>query len=190
MGLLYILPVSTDEMDRVEIKPDSTLVLKSYGLPLLFWGYLAGSFTIFLAMYIGVKDPIVALYNTPDPLNKTLALICAATLIIIPLTLLGFFFYEKRVIKNQRSLKIEHYVFWIKIYSKNHQLKENTGFSIEHFMDAPNMAKMSGDPELRGFQNKGHFELYAQNDQSKKILIDRSSRKADLVKLKEFLAQY
>lgn len=190
MGLLYLLPVSTDEGDRVEIKPDSTLVLKSYGLPMIFWGYLAGSFIIISAMYIGIKDPMVALYNTDDTINKLLVAVCAITLALIPVTLLGFFFYEKRVLKNKEGLSLEHYLFWVKFRSKKYQLKQSSSFTIEHFMDAPNMAKMSGDPELRGFQNKGHFELYAEDKNGQKILIDRSSRKADLTKLQEFLTQY
>lgn len=190
MGLLYLLPVSTDEGDRVEVDQESTLTLKSYGLPMLFWGYLAGAFIIISAMFIGIKDPMVALYQTQDPINQLLATICGLTLALIPLTLLGFFFYEKRIVKKQHSLKVQHYLFWTKIRSNEFLLKDQNCFTIEHFMDAPNMAKISGDPELRGFQNKGHFELYATDSNNQKILLDRSSRKADLIKLQEFLLQY
>lgn len=190
MGLLYLLPVSTDEGDRVETSDQAGLTLKSYGLPMLFWGYLAAAFFIITAMFIGIKDPIVSLYKTQDPINQMLSLICGATLVLIPSALLGFFFYEKRVIKKEKTLKLHYYLFWVKFFGRTFELKESQSFHIEHFMDSPNMAKITNDPELRGFQNKGHFELYATTADEKKVLVDRSSRKADLVKLQQILSVY
>lgn len=190
MGLLYLLPVSTDEGDRVEASDEAGLTLKSYGLPMLFWGYLAGAFFIISLMFIGIKDPMISLYKTQDPINQMLALICGATLVIIPSALLGFFFFEKRVLKKKNTLKLHYYLFWIKFWGRTFELKDSRSFTIEHFMDSPNMAKITNDPELRGFQNKGHFELYATTNKEKKILVDRSSRKADLVKLQEILSNF
>ena len=41
---------------------------------------------------------------------------------------------------------------------------------------------------LKGFENKGYFELHALVN-GKTVLIDRHSRKADLVKIKELLSR-
>ena len=57
-------------------------------------------------------------------------------------------------------------------------------------MDSPNVAKMQQDPTMKGFENKGYFQLFARNEVGKLVLIDRSSRKADLKKMVELLNRY
>jgi hypothetical protein len=56
-------------------------------------------------------------------------------------------------------------------------------------MDSPNMAKIYNKDELKGFENKGYFELRVLSG-GQKILIDRHSRKADLLKMKDTLLKY
>ena len=41
--------VDEKEIDRVEIR-DGEITLKSYGLPLIFWGYLGAGLTVLFAM--------------------------------------------------------------------------------------------------------------------------------------------
>ena len=43
---------------------------------------------------------------------------------------------------------------------------------------------------MRGFQNKGYFELKLIDSNERKILVDRNSRKADLNKIKAILSKY
>ena len=68
--------------------------------------------------------------------------------------------------------------------------------SVDHFMDSPNMAKIrsrQGLPStesMTGFENKGYFELNITTADNKSVNIDRHSRKADLLKLKELLSKY
>lgn len=189
MGLLFVLPVSLEEGDRAELRGD-TLVLKSYGLPMVFWGYLSGIFVIVTAMGLGIKAPLLKLYQTQDALNQLIVLSCAFILAAVPLGLLLAFFYEKRILKNQADLSVEKKIFGITFWKSNKKLASQDALEIGHFLDSPNMAKIQDDPELRGFQNKGYFELFAELENGKKVMIDRSSRKADLKKLQAILSKY
>lgn len=185
MGLLYILPISEDEVDRVRIL-DNGIVLKSYGLPLLFWGYLAGALAVVFAMGIAIKHPLEALYHTQDPLNQALALSCAAVLLGTPLAFLSLFFYEYQLIKRPGKITKAHTLLGLPFFKKTLLHNDQHPLEIIHFMDSPNVAKLHGDSDLRGFQNKGHFLLVSQQG-DKHIIIDRSSKKADLIKLKKLL---
>lgn len=189
MGLLFVLPVSLEEGDRAEVQGD-TLVLKSYGLPMIFWGYLSGIFIIVTAMALAVKAPLIKLYQTQDPINQALVLSCSFVLLAVPLGLLCFFFYEKRILKRKDELTLVKKLFGITFWKSKKKLQTETALGIGHFMDSPNMAKLHNDPDMRGFQNKGYFELFATLDDGRKILVDRSSRKADLVKLQNILKNY
>lgn len=189
MGLLFVLPVSLEEGDRAEVRGD-TLILKSYGLPMVFWGYLSGIFIIVTAMALGIKSPLMKLYQTGDPISQALALSCAFVLLAVPVGLLCFFFYEKRILKRKNELTLEKKLFGITFWKTKKKLKSPTALGIGHFLDSPNMAKLSNDPDMRGFQNKGYFELFATLDNDRKVLVDRSSRKADLNKLQSILKEY
>jgi hypothetical protein len=189
MGLLFVLPVSLEEGDRVEVR-EKTLILKSYGLPMIFWSYLSGIFIIVFAMGLAIKDPLLRLYHTQDIINKMLALSCGFVLTALPLALLLFFFYEKRIHKKNDELTLEKKLFGITFWKTKKKLESKEALEIGHFMDSPNMAKIHNDPDLRGFQNKGYFELFAKLKDGKSILVDRSSRKADLKKLQEILKVY
>jgi hypothetical protein len=68
-------------------------------------------------------------------------------------------------------------------------LDSNDAFSVDHFMDSPNMAKIYNKTELKQFENRGYFELHAKSN-GKNLLIDRHSRKADLVKIKDLLGRF
>lgn len=192
MGLMYLLPTedSPEEIagGRVEIN-NQTLILKSYGLPMIFWGYLAAILIVVGAMALVSQSIIHKMLTYNDPSLTLLAYLVQTIFILGPITLLGFYFYEKHLIKNISELKITHRVFFIPLISKKLQLDASDSFAIEHFMDSPNIAKMQNKDELRGFENKGYFELKAIV-KGKKIVIDRSSRKADLVKIKDLLSRY
>jgi len=194
MGLMYLFPVSDDETERTEIKTDKktgdkAIVLKTYGLPMVFWSYLAGCFIVFFAMWLASRATLEKLLAYEDPTLNALGYLVYATLILSPLVLLGFFFYEKFMVKSGKNLKLIYRVFFIPFYTKTIALDEKDAFFVEHFMDSPNMAKIYNKDELRGFENKGYFELRASSN-GQKVLVDRHTRKADLVKIKDILSRY
>lgn len=190
---MYIMPVSEQEIDRIEIKDTKdgkSITLKSYGLPLIFWGYLAGILVVLFAMGLAIKGPMTKMLTMEDPLNQALAWIVFATILAIPLGLLGFLFYEKLITKKDKTITLTHRLFWIPVWKRSYELKEKDSLSVEHFMDSPNVAKIEGKQELRAFQNQGYYNLHAQLSNNKFILIDRHSRRADLNKLSEILSRY
>jgi hypothetical protein len=197
MGLMYVFPVSDDiheEGDRVEIKKDNSLCLKTYGLPMIFWGYLAAALAVLALMYIASKAVIAKLLTYDDPTLQFLGHLVLWTMILTPIVLLGFFFYEKNLVKKESTLTLVYKVFFIPFWSKKIQLKSANSITVEHFMDSPNMAKIrnqyaTNKEALKHFENKGYFELVADSVEGKKS-IDRHSRKADLIKMRDLLARY
>lgn len=195
MGLVYIFPVSIEESDRTEIKSSEvdpaqkTLILKTYGLPMIFWGYLVAIFVVIGAMWLASHSAINKLLSYPDMSLEALAYLVRFTLILAPVLLLTFFFYEKQLSKSGKELRLKFKVFFIPIYSRKIFLDAADAFSVDHFMDSPNVAKIHNKAELKQFENKGYFELHAMSG-GKSILVDRHSRKADLIKIKELLSNY
>ena len=188
MGLMYIFPTSIEESDRTEVISKS-IVLKTYGLPMVFWGYLAACLVVVGTMWLASGPIIHKLLTYDDPGLKILAYIVRYTLLLTPVLLLGFFFYEKQLIKSERELKIVFKVFYLTVYTKKILLDMSDALSVDHFMDSPNMAKIYNKAELKLFENRGYFELHGMSD-GKIILIDRHSRKADLLKIKDLLSNY
>jgi hypothetical protein len=195
MGLMYIFPVAIEESDRVEVISNEkapgqqTIILKTYGLPMVFWSYLAASLVVIGTMWLASKSAIHKLLSYDDSGLQALAILVECTLILTPLVLLGCFFYEKQIKKSGKELHLIFKVFFIKIFSKKFILDSKDSLSVDHFMDSPNMAKIYNQSELKQFENKGYFELHAMSG-GKSILIDRHSRKADLIKLKDLLSKY
>ena len=70
MGLLYLFPIQEDEGDHVSIK-DSSLLLKSYGLPYLFWGYLLAGLTTLGIITLAIRGPLKKMLLYEDSLNVT-----------------------------------------------------------------------------------------------------------------------
>lgn len=186
MGLLYPFPASEQEVDRIDQTEDS-ITLKTYGLPLIFWGYLAAFFVVIFAMVLAIKGPLMTMMTSGDAINEKLAYLVLFTLIILPLGALMAFFYEKWLFKKGNELTIIHRVFFLPVFSKKYQLDNENPFVVEHFMDSPNIAKMEKKPEMRAFENQGHFLLHAHTSDKTFIQIDRHSRKADLDKISEML---
>lgn len=188
MGLLYQLPVEVNSADEQVSIHNGKLTIKSYGLPMVFWGYLLAILTVIFFMFLAIKGPLTKLYYTDDPINKLLSVIVFITITAVPVVLTGFYFYEKVITKINSELTITHRLFWIPFFNKKIELEELVS---NHFIDSPNMAKIKNAPEMKGFQNRGYFELYAvEKNSKKKILIDRNSRSLEIKKLKELLESY
>lgn len=187
---MYLFPTEENESEQITIDTsDKTITLKSYGLPWVFWGYLAAVLVVIGAMYLAIREPLLKIKMSDDLINIKLAYLVEWTLILAPIFLLGFFLYEKILIKKNKQITIMHKVFFIPIFKKNLFFNSNEDFVIEHFLESPNVAKMANRPELKGFENKGYFELRLISG-NKKSFIDRHSRKQDLVKIKEILSKY
>ena len=193
MGLMYIFPAQEDEIERISKKETSngvSITLKTYGLPMIFWGYLAAALAILLFMFIGIKATVFKMIAGADQINALIAYAVILLFLFGPITLLGFFFYEKQIHKMGQSLKVTHYIFWIPFYTKKYQLKSSDSFTVTHHLASPNIAKMKSDPELRGFETKGYFELWIELENDETKLLDRHSRKIDLTKIAELLSKY
>lgn len=194
MGLMYIFPVELDNQDRTELiaNPENgkeTIVLKTYGLPMIFWGYLGAALVVIAAMWLASRAAIAKLISYDDPGLQALGYLVQSTLILTPFVLVALFFYEKHLKKSGKTLTLIYKFFFIPVYAKKINLDNEAALSVDHFMDSPNMAKIHNKEELKGFENKGYFELHALSG-GKSILIDRHSRKADLLKLKDLLSKY
>ena len=189
MGLLFIMPVSQDEKDRVHIN-DGTIVLKSYGLPMIFWGYLAALLSVITIMFLIIRGPLFKLMAHEDPINTLLAITVLITLIGIPIVLLGYFFYEKSISKSKDELIITHKLFWIPVRKKIHKLSNKDPLIVAHYLDSPNIAKLRDLDGSRGFQNQGYYQLLAELSNGETIFVDRHARKADLEKIKALLDSF
>lgn len=186
MGLLYVFPVGEDEADFV-LKKDGALVLKTYGLPYIFWFYALAIILVILFMFLAIKEPVFKLAQLGDETDALLGWSLLTFIGSLPVIVLGFFFYEKRLIRRGKELALVHKVFGITVFSEKFLIEESEALVVEPFLSSPNVARMKGGEESVGFQNKGYFVLNLKSSEGKKIQIDRHSRKADLEKLKELL---
>ncbi len=188
-----MFPVSEEERDRIDFIEENSkraIILKTYGLPLVFWGYLLAILAVIGAMSLAVKGPIDKLIATGDSINIYLGYMVLATLILLPLTLIALYFYEKLIKKSGNRLTVIHRFFWIPVWKKEIELMDSEAIEINHFMDSPNVAKMKADASLKGFENKGYFELFATNNKGETLFVDRHSRKADMIKMRDLLRKY
>jgi hypothetical protein len=189
MGLLYPFPVSTTETDFVSLTKNDQGVrvqVKTYGLPYIFWGYAFASLSVLFFLWLAVRAPLNKLRTLGDGLDLVLIHGLETLLILTPLTVLAFFFYEKRLIKNGAVLIVQHRLFGVPCFKRTINLA-TPAFQVQHHMDAPNVARLKGGEAAVGFQNKGYFVLWANQSAEKSIAIDRHSRKADLEALKTLL---
>jgi hypothetical protein len=186
MGLMYQFPNNLDDHQHI-IRTENVVTVRSYGLPPIFWGYLAAILLIYSMMMIGVSGPLGKLSQMPDTIDQVIFYLVITFLIIFPIVAIGFFFYEKNIISDQKQVTVVNKLFFISI-SRNSFNTNDYEFIIEHFLDSPNMARMQSNEELKGFENKGYFQLMAVHKNNKsRIMLDRSSRKVDLEKLKKIL---
>jgi hypothetical protein len=195
---MYIFPVTDNEIegDRAQVINHS-LVLKTYGLPMIFWGYLAAVLSVVLIMWLASRAIVLKLLSySEDPMMLFLGHLVQWTLVIIPFSLLCFYFYEKVLTKKGSTLVVSHRLFFITVWKKTIHLNAADALVVKHFMDSPNMAKLrnqqglGGDEAMKHFENKGYFELSVVTDKNKIVSIDRHSRKVDLLKLKDLLSKY
>lgn len=191
MGLIYQLPSELNPLDdRIATNPSGGISIKSYGLPYLFWGYMAAIDVVIFFMYLAVRSPLDKMIAGDDPINAALATSVYTFLFLSPLVLLGFFFYEKCITKVGTSLIIKHKIFSLPILKLHYTLAASDAFIIEHFLDSPNVAAIEDKKEFKGFQNRGHHLLFCKTKKGKKKFIDRHSQAGELKKIVTLLSRY
>lgn len=186
MGLLYVFPVSKDETDFIE-ESENQIIFKTYGLPYLFWGYALAVILVIFFMFLAIKAPVLKLIQLGDETDALLGYALLSVLACLPVVLLAFFFFEKRIIRKPKQIHLEYRIFKLPVFSEKFSPASTNPFSVEPFLDSPNLARIKANEEGQGFQNKGYFILWLKTEDGKKINIDRHSRKADLMKLQAML---
>jgi hypothetical protein len=184
MGLLYPLPHSEAEAPFFQRKGEK-LILRTYGLPYLFWGYFFAALLVLAVMYLLIHAPLLKMFASDDGWNKILALTVWSFFLGLPSICLGFFFYEKRLIKEGQKISVVHRLFYLPVWRKTYQLTSSE-LTIDHYMGTPNMARLQNEKGSRGFQNHGYFELKAQTDKGE-VVLDRDSRRHEMKKIKSIL---
>ncbi|GAB4016761.1 MAG: hypothetical protein Fur0010_16780 [Bdellovibrio sp.] len=191
MGLLFQFPNQHNDLDdRISIDGEQRSVLKTYGLPWIFWGYYAAVLVVLFFMYLAIRNPIEAILNSGDSINIALAYLAIAVMLSIALFGLGMLFYEKVLIKKDKLLTITHKVFWLPIWKTTYLLTSKEAIELAHFMDSPNMARIKHEKGLEAFENRGYFEAIIICEKRGKVAIDRHSQKHDIKKFIELLKSY
>lgn len=190
MGLLYQFPSQLDAADdRIDVD-DGILVLKTYGLPSIFWGYLVAIFSILFFLYLASRELLMAMLEGGDPINRMLAVGVGLVMGGLIPVFLGIFFYEKILYKRERDLKIVHRFFGIPFKRSRHQLLSADAFEIKHCLDSPNIARGEQREGSRGFQNNGFYRMQALLGDNVFLMVDRHSQRRELDRLKKLLCQY
>ena len=190
MGLLYPFPLDSDqEVDHVVINEDS-LLLKSYGPPYLFWGYLLALLATLVLLGLAAWRPLTRMLSSQDSLNALIAGLTLGVLVATPLLALAFFFLEFRLFKSKDILVKSLHLVGPPLWKRRFQLRVQDPFSIANFTGTPNLARQRNHPGSERHQNRGYFELYLHTAQGEQILLDRHSRKTDLQKLKALLEKF
>jgi hypothetical protein len=136
-------------------------------------------------MFLAIKEPIFKLIQLGDSVDATLGYSLLSFLLLLPVVLLGFFFFEKRIIASKNQLQINYRMFGVPFRSKSFKINA-TQLGVKNFIQSPNMARIKDEKARAGFENKGYFILTVTT-KDKETIIDRHSRKIDLEKLKTLL---
>ena len=163
------------------------MTLKTYGLPYIFWGYATAVLMVIFFMFLAVKAPVLKLVELGDETDAMLGYTLLSFIGMLPVLIFAFFFFEKRIVKKIKQVTLEYRIFGLKVFSETFTPADVDPFLVGPFLSSPNLARIKGGEDAAGFQNKGYFILWLNSDKGKVIQLDRSSRKADLVKLEELL---
>lgn len=193
MGLFYIFPLEEGESDQIAVienQEEKQLQLRTYGPALFFWGVLAASLAVIGMMFLAIKTPAMKLIETQDFINQLLGLGVLLFLLLLPLSLLSFFLVEKVINKSQEQLIIRWKILTLPLWKKSIDLKDKEAFEISHHLDSPNMARLRAQKEMKAFENRGYYQLFALDKANKRHYLDRNSQKTHLERLKNLLSKY
>lgn len=189
MGLLFQMPVERNELDDRIQSNDKSLRIRSYGLPMIFWGYLLAILSVIFFMTLAIKGPLYSAYTGPDEINKMIAIAVFAILFLAPVILISVYFYEKELLLTGDHLIIRHKIFFLPLKSYKFKLNRDSLY-LEHNFDSLNVAAQKKRDGMAAFENRGYFKLMIKDSAGKAILVDRNSRRGELRKLKELLESY
>lgn len=191
MGLLYIFPDSLDDDKHcLTDKQSQKLEITSYPLPLIFYGYYLAIILTLIPMYYLVHKYLSQILNGENALfiDKIMAYLVYGVFIFIILAGWVMLSFKKKIVidtkKNILHLKYEFSKLfsWKKLFA----FDQSTLFEVFCNNPNPNMAKIKNEQQMAKFFNTGYFELNMIVN-NKKICIDRSNQKRDLIKLKEMI---
>lgn len=189
MGLLFQTPVELNELDdRIKVV-DGEVIIRTYGLPMVFWGYLMAILVVIFFMILAIKGPLLAVLRGEDPINMAIGIAVLVLLVGGPIVLLGLYFYEKEIRKKGSTLSVTHKVFFLPIKKVSVECLPEQ-LVLEHFLDSPNMAAIQKQQGMAGFENRGYFKLVINREGKKPLLVDRNSRRGEIRKLRELLLRY
>ena len=171
MGLLYLYPQDLEDPDHI-IKNADSVTLRTYGLPPIFWLYLLGTLTLLGLLSFSVSGPVIKILELGDPIGAVIAYSLIFFLLVTVTTLVGFFFYEKNLILEKTKLSVRSKAFGIPLTKKSYLLNNPNQIEIIHYLSSPNMARIQNGQDMKGFQNKGYWELRLNLDNKNSILID------------------
>lgn len=189
MGLLFQMPVEHNELDDRIQNTQKCLRIRSYGLPMVFWGYLLAILSVLFFMILAIRGPLYRAYSGPDEINKMIALVVFSILTLAPIILISVYFYEKELILKGDQFVIRHKIFFIPIKSYKFTLKSDSLY-LEHYLESLNVAAQEKKEGMAGFENRGYFKLMIKDASGKPILVDRNSRRGEMRKLKELIESH
>jgi hypothetical protein len=189
MGLMYQFTSDIEDFDHVA-EHDTSITLRTYGLPPIFWGYLAACLLAIGSLTLAVWPSVMKIIKSKELIDLLIGYGLIFTVFSVSLIFITLFFYEKNITKDKNHLTLTHKLYFMPFRKTNIELRESNQFSVNNFMASANVAKISGDESLRGFQNKGYYQLFAFDKNDQEIVIDRSSRKIDLEKIMILLTNY
>lgn len=192
MGLLYPFPVSADETDFASLKLNdagkvSSIEVKTYGLPYLFWGYAAAILAAIFFLWLAIRAPLEKLKSYNDSVDLMLIYGLETLICLSVLSLVAFLFYQKSITRQGDKLQVAHALVGLRVLKFTYTIRPDS-FQILHHLDSPNVARLKGGEESLGFQNKGYFALWVKTTDDRFIQLDRHSRKADLSALAALLS--
>jgi len=189
MGLIYQFPIDDSDSHYVQ-KAEKLILIKSYGLPKIFWIYGGLVSTVLIILMRIIYPSLIQLWITGESLDKILVASASIFLLLTIIGLISAFYIQFHLEIKPNSFSKFFTIFGMKwkIFTIDEFLE--TECKIHHFLGTPNLARINKDIELKNFENKGYFELiYSASNQSF-IVIDRSSRKDDLIELKKLINQF
>ncbi|MAF79113.1 MAG: hypothetical protein CME60_13205 [Halobacteriovoraceae bacterium] len=190
MGLLFQMPVEENELDDRIINSENSIKIRSYGLPMIFWGYLLAIFAVLFFMVLAIKDPLLRAYQGPDEINRIIALVVGLIMLLAPILLLGAYFYEKEIELKKESLYLRHKVFFLPLRTYKVSLNKES-FYLEHYLESLNVAAQEKREGMAGFENRGYYKLMVRDALNQRTyLVDRNSRRGEMRKLKTLLETF
>lgn len=196
MGFLYIYPQDWSEQQYIDCgRTPHEVTIFTYRLPWIFHLFILLILATLLVIGSLSFDLLLKLAQEGNNLDRLLvsSVILFYFSCLLTLILAGWVRFAIKLSREKIQVGCRFQLFnWSKFLALK-KLERNSLQStldahlvVEHFMEGPNYARITAHQDLKAFQNRGHFLLLIKTDK-KTLLLDRSSRKQDLLDLKQLL---